>query len=147
MRQAPKLSLPTPGAGAELAKFLLTEGIAAAVVVTLGSAARHRGANALWMFSEAAGVGAVVMSLAQCGLGLLLSGVAVSRGHARLAGVLFEIDHPHRGREDTDARELAAAGVALARGAALLPAGSAAQVLCSRPRRSCPESAICWALR
>lgn len=68
---------------AATAQFLLTEAVAAAlavILVALGGAARSRGVAVLGAAATAAGFGTVIMSLAQCVLGLLLAGAAVPAG-------------------------------------------------------------------
>jgi hypothetical protein len=61
----------------------------AVVVLTLGRAARHRGADLLSNVTVVAGISAAVVSLVQCGLGLVLAGWAGPGGDARGAGLLF----------------------------------------------------------
>ena len=63
----------------------------------------------------AAGLGAVIISLAQCVLGLLLAGAVVPGGHARQAGALFEAISRVDGVKMLTLAVMAAAGTALAR--------------------------------
>ena len=64
----------------------------AVVVLTLGRTARHRGADLLSNATVVAGISAAVVSLVQCGLGLVLAGWAVPEGDARGAGAAVRGD-------------------------------------------------------
>ncbi|HEX7210717.1 MAG TPA: hypothetical protein VF241_07340 [Propionibacteriaceae bacterium] len=79
--------------GQAMIQSLLVHGVAAValavVVLTLGRTARHRGADLLSNATVVAGISAAVVSLVQCGLGLVLAGWAVPEGEARGAGLLF----------------------------------------------------------
>jgi hypothetical protein len=79
--------------GQAMIQSLLVHGVAAValavVVLTLGRAARHRGADLLSNVTVVAGISAAVVSLVQCGLGLVLVGWAVPEGDTRGAGLLF----------------------------------------------------------
>ena len=79
--------------GAAMTQSLLVHGVAgvalAIVVLAIGRAARRRDAGPLGPVMVVAGVGAAVVSLAQCALGLLLAGSAVPDGDSGRAGSLF----------------------------------------------------------
>jgi hypothetical protein len=76
-----------------MAQSLLVHGVAAValavVVLALGQGARRRDAGPLARATVVAGVGAAVVSLVQCALGLWLAGWAVPDGDTGRAGALF----------------------------------------------------------
>ena len=81
--------------GAAVTQYLFVEGVAAAalavVVVAFGQAAGRRGASGLGRLSVLAGVGAAIVSLIECVLGLLLDRAADPDGDANRAGDLFDL--------------------------------------------------------
>ncbi len=81
--------------GAAVTQYQLVEGVAAAalavVVVAFGQAAGRRGAGRLGRLSVVAGIGAAIVSLIECVLGLLLAGAADPDGNANRAGALFDL--------------------------------------------------------
>ena len=99
--------------GVVSAQYLLVEGLAAialaVVAIALGRAAARRGAGRLGRVVLLAGIAAVVVSLVECALGLVLTGVVVPDDETGRAGTLF---HPIN-RID-GAKMLALAAVALA---------------------------------
>jgi hypothetical protein len=109
--------------GAAMTQYLLIEGVAAialaVVVIALGQAARRRGAERLGVATVVAGLTAAVLSLVQCGLGLLLAGSAAPDGEADRAGRLFDLINRMDGVKMFALATLAAAGVGLVRRAVL----------------------------
>jgi hypothetical protein len=108
-----------------LAQYVLVEGLAAIalaiVVIALGRAGGRRGAGRLGGVVALAGIGAAIVSLIECGLGLVLAGTAVPDGDTGRAGVLFHLIHRLDGAKMLALATMALAGVALARRAAVLP--------------------------
>jgi hypothetical protein len=104
---------------------LLVHGVAAValaiVVLALGQAARHRDAGSLAPATVVAGVGAAVVSLVQCALGLLLAGWAVPDGDSGRAGDLFAAINRLDGVKMLALAAMAASGAALVRRTRLLP--------------------------
>jgi hypothetical protein len=111
--------------GVAVAQYLLVEGLAAValgiVVIALGRAARLRGAGRLGGVVVLAGVGAVIVSLVECALGLLLAGVVVPDGESGRAGTLFHLINRLDGVKMFALAAVALAGVALARRTGVLP--------------------------
>jgi hypothetical protein len=109
--------------GAAMTQYVLIEGVAAialAVVVTaLGMAARRRGAGQLGRVAVAAGLTAVALSLAQCGLGLLLAGSFAPDGEAHAAGRVYDLIDRMDGVKMFVLAAMALAAVGLARRAVL----------------------------
>lgn len=111
--------------GVTVAQYVLVEGLAAialgAVVLALGRAARPHGAVRLGAVAVLAGLGAVVVSLVECVLGLLLAIVVVPNGEGGRAGTLFDVINRLDGVKMLALAAAALAGVGLARRAAVLP--------------------------
>ena len=110
--------------GAAITQYVLIEGVAAialaGVVTALGMAARRCGAAQLGRVTVAAGLTAVALSLAQCGLGLLLAGSFAPDGKADAAGRLFDLINRMDGVKMFALAAMAFAAVGLA-GRAVLP--------------------------
>ncbi|MGZ4288090.1 MAG: hypothetical protein ACXVH1_31465 [Solirubrobacteraceae bacterium] len=74
-------------------QYLLVEGLAAialaVVVFALGRAARRSGADRLGGAVVFAGAGAVIVSLIECALGVVLASATVPDGETARAGSLF----------------------------------------------------------
>lgn len=102
-----------------MTQYLLVEGLAAialaVVVIALGRAARRRGADRLGRAVVLAGVGAVIVSLAECALGLVLASAAVPDGESGRAGTLFHLINCLDGAKMLALAAMALAAVALAR--------------------------------
>jgi hypothetical protein len=111
--------------GVAVAQYVLVEGLAAIaltiVVIALGRAAGRRGAGRLGGVVALAGIGAAIVSLIECGLGLALADAAVPDGDTGRAGVLFHLINRLDGAKMLALATMALAGVALARRAAVLP--------------------------
>lgn len=111
--------------GVAIAQYLLVEGLAAialaVVVLALGRTARRRGARRLGTVVVLAGVGAVTVSLVECALGLLLTGVVVPDGETGRAGSLFHLINRMDGVKMLALAAVALAGAGLARRAGVLP--------------------------
>lgn len=107
-----------------ITQYLLVEGLAAValagVVMALGQAARRRGAGRLGRATVAFGTGAVILSLVQCAMGMLLAGSAVPDGDAGRAGVVFDLINRMDGVKMFLLAIMAGAGVGLVR-AGILP--------------------------
>ena len=111
--------------GVAAAQYVLVEGLAAValaiVVIALGRAAGRRGSGRLGGVVALAGIGAAIVSLIECGLGLVLAGAAVPDGETGRAGVLFHLINRLDGAKMLALATMALAGVALARRAGVLP--------------------------
>jgi hypothetical protein len=111
--------------GVAMTQSLLVHGVAAValavVVLALGQAARRRDAGPLARATVVAGVGAAVVSLVQCALGLWLAGWAVPDGDAGRAGALFAAINRLDGVKMLALAAMAAGGAALVRRTHLLP--------------------------
>lgn len=111
--------------GVAMTQYLLLEGLAAialaVVVIALGRTARRRGADRLGRVVEFAGIGAVMVSLLECALGLVLAGAAVPDGDTGRAGTLFDLINRLDGAKMLALAALALAGVALMRRGGPLP--------------------------
>lgn len=111
--------------GVAVAQYLLVEGLAgialAFVVIALARAAGRRGANRLGRIVLLAGIGAVVVSLLECALGLLLAVVAVPDGEIGRAGTLFHLINRMDGAKMLALAAMALTGAGLARRGGLLP--------------------------
>jgi hypothetical protein len=111
--------------GAAATQYVLVEGAAAialaVVVTTLGRAAIRRGARQSGWVMLLAGIGAVIVSLAGCTLGLVLSAGAVPDGQTGRAGVLFHLINRLDGVKMLALATMALAAVTLARRGALVP--------------------------
>jgi len=111
--------------GVEIPQYLLAEGLAAIalamVVIALGRAARNRGATRLGRVAMVAGIGAAIVSLIECVLGLLLAGAAVPDGQTVRAGVLFHLVNRMDGAKMLAFAAMAFAGVGLVRRGGLGP--------------------------
>jgi hypothetical protein len=111
--------------GVAMTQSLLEHGVAgvalAIVVLALGRAAHRRDAGPLGPVMVVAGVGAGVVSLAQCALELLLAGSAVPDGDSGRAGSLFAAVNRLDGVKMLALAAMAASGAALVRQAHLLP--------------------------
>jgi hypothetical protein len=111
--------------GVAMLQSLLVHGVAAValavVVLALGQAARGRDAGPLAPATVVAGVGAAVVSLLQCALGLLLAGSAVPDGDSGRAGHLFTAINRLDGVKMLALAAMAASGAALVRRTRLLP--------------------------
>jgi hypothetical protein len=119
------VSLYTGHRGVAVAQYLLVEGLAAValgvVVIALGRAARRRGAGRLGGVVVLTGLGAVVVSLVECALGLLLAGVVVPDADRGRAATLFHLINRLDGVKMLALAAVALAGVGLARRAGVLP--------------------------
>jgi hypothetical protein len=111
--------------GVAMLQSLLVHGVAgvalAVVVLSLGQAARGRDAGRLDRATVVAGVGAAVVSLVQCALGLLLAGSAVPDGASGRAGDLFAAVNRLDGVKMLALAAMAASGAMLVRRTRLLP--------------------------
>ena len=112
--------------GVAMLQSLLVHGVAAValavVALALGqAAARGLGAERLARATVVAGVGAAVVSLLQCALGLALAGWVVPDGDASRAGSLFAAINRLDGVKMLALAAMAATGAALARRTAVLP--------------------------
>jgi len=109
---------------AAITQHLLVEGLAAValagVVLALGQTARRRGAGRLGAATVLSGTAAVLLSLVQCTLGLMLAAGAVADGDTARAGVLFDVINRMDGAKRFVLAIMAGAGVGLVR-AGLLP--------------------------
>src|SRR4030095_2549423 len=105
--------------GAAMTQSLLVHGVAgvalAIVVLAIGRAARRRDAGPLGPVMVVAGVGAAVVSLAQCALGLLLAGSGGPRGGSGRAGSLFAAVNRLDGVKMLALAVMAASGAAMVR--------------------------------
>ena len=119
------LSAYTGHQGVAVTQYLLVEGLAAialaVVVIALGRAARRRDADRLGRAVVLAGVGAVIVSLAECALGLVLASAAVPDGESGRAGTLFHLINRLDGAKMLALAAMALAAVALARRRGPLP--------------------------
>jgi hypothetical protein len=68
-----------------------------------------------------AGIGAAIVSMVQCALGLLLAGVAVPDGATGRAGTLFDVINRMDGAKMLALAAMAVAGIGLTRRSNLLP--------------------------
>jgi hypothetical protein len=111
--------------GQAMLQYFLVEGVAAValagVVLALGRAARRRGAVRLGRVSVAFGVGAAILSLVQCALGLVLAGQLVPSGDAGQAAFVFALISRLDGVKMFGLAALAVAGVGLALRVGVLP--------------------------
>ena len=111
--------------GVAVTQYLLVEGAAAIalaiVVLALGRGAIRRGAARRGRVILLAGVGAVIVSLGECALGLMLSAGRMENGDTGRAGVLFHLINRMDGAKMLALATMALAGVNLARGGGLLP--------------------------
>jgi hypothetical protein len=111
--------------GVAVAQYLLVEGVAAvalAVVATaLGRAAIRHGEGWSGWVVLLAGIGAVVVSLLECALGLLLSAGAVPDGQTGLAGELFQLLNRLDGVKMLALAAMALAAANLARAGTVVP--------------------------
>jgi hypothetical protein len=111
--------------GAAATQYVLVEGLAAialaVVVIALARAAERRGEGRIGRIVALAGVGAVIVSLVECVLGLLLAGATVPEGKTDQAGALFHLINRLDGAKMLALAAVALAGVGLARGAGVLP--------------------------
>lgn len=111
--------------GVAMTQSLLVHGVAAValavVVLVLGQAARRRDGGPLGPAMVVAGVGAAVVSLVQCALGLLLAGSVVPDGDSGRAGSLFAAINRLDGVKMLALAAMAASGAALVRRTRLLP--------------------------
>jgi hypothetical protein len=105
-------------------QYLLVEGVAAialaVVVIAVGRAAGSSGGR-LGRVAVLAGLGAVIVSLIECVLGLLLAGVAVPNGDAHRVGALFDPINRLDGVKMLALAAMALAAVGLVRRHDLLP--------------------------
>jgi hypothetical protein len=112
--------------GVAMTQSLLVHGVAAialaVVVLALGQAARDRDAGSLAPATVMAGIGAALVSLLQCALGLLLAGWVVPDGDSGRAGSLFAAINRLDGVKMLALAAMAAGGAALVRRTRLLPA-------------------------
>jgi hypothetical protein len=119
------MSAYTGHEGVAMTQYLLVEGLAAialaVVVLALGRAAGRRGASRWGHIVVFAGVGAAIVSVVQCALGLLLAGVAVPDGATGRAGTLFDVINRMDGAKMLALAAMAVAGIGLTRRSNLLP--------------------------
>jgi hypothetical protein len=106
-------------------QYLLVEGIAAialaVVVIALRRTAARRGTDRLGRIVLLAGIGAVVVSLVECALGLVLTGVVVPDGETGRAGTVSHLVNRMDGAKILALAGVALAGVGLARRDGPLP--------------------------
>jgi hypothetical protein len=106
-------------------QYLLVEGLAAIalaiVVVTLARAALRRGAERPGRVIILAGTGAVMVSLAECALGLMLAAGAVPDGDTGRAATLFHLINRLDGVKMVALAAVALGGVTLARRSVIVP--------------------------
>lgn len=106
-------------------QYVLVEGVAAialaVVVIGLVRAAGRRGAGRLGRVVGFAGIGAVIVSLVECVLGLLLTGDVVPDREPDRAGALFHLINRLDGAKMLALAAMALAGAGLARRSSLLP--------------------------
>jgi hypothetical protein len=111
--------------GVVVAQYILVEGLAAIalafVAIALARAAGRRGANRLGRIVVVAGIGAVIVSLVECALGLLLATAVVPDGEIGRAGTLFHLITRMDGAKMLALAAMALAGAGLARRGGLLP--------------------------
>jgi hypothetical protein len=111
--------------GVAVTQYLLVEGLAAIalaiVVVTLGRAALQRGAGQPARVIILAGIGAVIVSLAECALGLMLAAGAVPDGDTGRAAILFHLINRLDGVKMIALAAVAVGGVSLARRGVIVP--------------------------
>jgi hypothetical protein len=111
--------------GAAITQYLLVEGAAAIaltiVVIALGRAAIRRGSERPGGVVLVAGIGAAVVSLVECTLGLVLSAGAVPDGETGTAGALFHLINRIDGVKMLALAAMALAAFDLARRGALVP--------------------------
>jgi hypothetical protein len=111
--------------GAAITQYLLVEGAAAIaltiVVVALGRAAIRHGSQRSGRVVLLAGIGAAVVSLVECGLGLVLCAGAVPDGEAGRAGTLFHLINRIDGVKMLALAAMALAAADLARRGGLVP--------------------------
>ncbi len=104
--------------GVAVTQYILVEGLAAValalVVIALGQAAGQHHAEGLGRLAVIAGCGAVLVSLAECALGLVLTSMAVPDGESGRAGTLFHIINRLDGVKMLAFAVMALAGVGLA---------------------------------
>ena len=119
------VSAYTGDQGVAVTQYLLVEGLAAialaVVVIAFGRAARRRGAERLGRAVVLAGVGAVVVSLVECALGLVLASAPVPDGESGRAGTLFHLINRLDGAKMLALAAMALAAVAPARRRGPLP--------------------------
>jgi hypothetical protein len=111
--------------GVAVTQYLLVEGLAAialaVVVIALGRAAIRRGDWRLGRGVVLAGIGAAIVSLVECALGLFLAGAAVPDGETGQAGTLFHLINRLDGAKMLAFAAMALAAVGLARRGGLAP--------------------------
>ncbi len=111
--------------GVAVTQYLLVEGAAAValaiVVTTLARAALERGAERPGRVILVAGIGAVMVSLTECALGLVLPAGAVPDGDTSRAATLFHLINRLDGVKMLALAAVAAGGVSLARRGDLMP--------------------------
>jgi hypothetical protein len=107
--------------GAVTAQYVLTEGLPAVllaiVAIALAGSARRAGARSLARIGWATGLGAAGISLAQCAIGLYLTGRVAPAGNASAAATLTSTINHLDGAKMLVLAGFALAGAALARGA------------------------------
>jgi len=105
--------------GAAVTQDLFVEGLAAialaVVVIALGRAAREPAVGPLGHVAVIAGIGAALVSMLQCVLGLLLAGAAGAGGDAGRAGALFDLINRMDGAKMLALAVMALAAVGLGR--------------------------------
>ena len=105
--------------GVAVTQNLLVEGLAAialaVVVIALGRAASRRGADRLGRAVVLAGIGAAIVSLVECALGLVLASAAAPDGKSGRAGSLFHVINRLDGAKMLALAAMALAAVASAR--------------------------------
>ena len=119
------VSAYTAHQGVAIAQYLLVEGVAAlalaVVVLALGQTARRRGARRLGRVVVLAGVAAVIVSLVECVLGMLLTGVVVPDRETDRASTLFHLINRMDGVKMFALAAVALAGVGIAHSGGVLP--------------------------
>jgi hypothetical protein len=111
--------------GAAITQYLVVEGAAAIalaiVVVGLGRAAIRRGSLRAGRVVLLAGIGAAIVSLVECALGLVLCAGAVPDGEAGRAGTLFHLINRIDGVKMLALAAMALAAADLARRGGVVP--------------------------
>ena len=138
--------------GVAMTQYLLVEGLAAIalaiVVVTLARAALRRGAERPGRVIILAGTGAVMVSLAECALGLMLAAGAVPDGDTGRAATLFHLINRLDGVKMVALAAVALGGVSLARRSVIVPRWLGYVGAALAGAMILPASAICcWTTR
>jgi hypothetical protein len=111
--------------GVAVTQYVLVEGLAGlavvALVLALGKATRRHVAGGLGRVAVLAGIGAAIVSLLECALGLWLAGAVVPDRQTNRAGVLFDLINRLDGVKMLAFAVMALAAVGMARRGGPLP--------------------------